>query len=56
MHPIKFLLSQTNFIVYIKIKSIPGNSLCFGLGTNALLNFVPGIKQFILENCSGVPP
>jgi len=56
MQTIKFLLSQTNFFVYIKRKSIPGNAFCFGLGTNTPFYFVLGIKLFVLEMFSGVPP
>ena len=56
MQTIKFLLSQAYFFVYIKITSIPGNYFCFGLKTSRFFSFVTGIKQFVLENCSGVPP
>ena len=56
MRPIKFLLSLADFFVYINIKSILFNTFCFGLGTNALSNFVCWIKQFIFETCTGVPP
>ncbi|MBC8179751.1 hypothetical protein H8E88_01390 [candidate division KSB1 bacterium] len=44
MQPTKFLLSQANFFVYIKIISIPGDAFCIALETNTLFIFVPGIK------------
>ena len=56
MQTTKFLLSQADFFVYIKITSIPDHSIYFGLKTSTLFGFVPEIKQFVLEMCSGVPP
>jgi len=56
MHSIKFLLSQANIFVYIKIKVALDNSFCFELGTNRFFGFVPWVKQFVFEMYSGVPP
>jgi hypothetical protein len=55
MQPLKFLLSQAGFFVYIKMTNILGNSFCFELGTNGYFGFVPGIKLFIFEMCSCIP-
>ncbi len=53
MQTTNFLLSQTNFFVYIKRENNLGTGVCFALETIA---FVPRIKQYVFEMCSEVPP